>query len=452
MTVVHAAQALTPLGWNSDVRVVIEGGRIQSVTANTPSREGDEQHAVLLPAMPNLHSHAFQRAMAGLTELRGPSEDNFWSWRDLMYRFALEISPEQVEAVAAQLYVEMLEAGFCRVGEFHYLHHDRDGRPYGNIAEMASHVAAAAADTGIGLTLLPVFYAHASFGGASPREDQRRFINNVRSYERLLDGCRTALKPLGTGIVGVAPHSLRAVTPEELTAVTAMAGDAPIHIHIAEQTKEVDDCVAWSGRRPIDWLLDHNDVDEQWCLVHATHMTESETLRMAKSGASAGLCPITEANLGDGVFNAKTFIARGGRYGIGSDSNVLIGITDELRLLEYSQRLFHRARNVMAAEGRSTGRALYQSAAIGGALSVGTNPGGLSAGAPADLLTLRRDGTSLAFRKGDDLLDTWIFTGGESLVDCVWVAGQKVVTGGRHHRRDAIAAKFAGAMRELSAL
>ncbi len=452
MTVVHAAQALTPLGWNSDVRVVIEGGRIQSVTSNTPSREGDEQHAVLLPAMPNLHSHAFQRAMAGLTELRGPNEDNFWSWRDLMYRFALEISPEQVEAVAAQLYVEMLEAGFCRVGEFHYLHHDRDGKPYGNVAEMASHVAAAAADTGIGLTLLPVFYAHASFGGAAPREDQRRFINDVHGFERLLNGCRTALKPLGTGIVGVAPHSLRAVTPEELTDVAAMAGEAPIHIHIAEQTKEVDDCLAWSGRRPVDWLLDHNDVDERWCLVHATHMTDQETVRMAKSGASAGLCPITEANLGDGVFNAKTFIARGGRYGIGSDSNVLIGITDELRLLEYSQRLFHRARNVMAAEGRSTGRALYQSAAIGGALAVGTNPGGLSAGAPADLLTLRRDNSSLAFRKGDDLLDTWIFTGGESLVDCVWVAGKKVVTGGRHYRRDAIAAKFAGAMRELSAL
>jgi formiminoglutamate deiminase len=452
MTVVHAAQALTPLGWNSDVRVVLEAGRIVSVTANTPSREADEQHAILLPAMPNLHSHAFQRAMAGLTELRGPTEDNFWSWRDLMYRFALEISPDQVEAVAAQLYVEMLEAGFSRVGEFHYLHNDRDGRPYGDVAEMAARLAAAAGETGIGLTLLPVFYAHASFGGTEPREDQRRFINSVRSYERLLDGCRTALKPLGTGVVGVAPHSLRAVTPEELTAVTAMAGKAPIHIHIAEQTKEVDDCLAWSGQRPIDWLLDHNNVDEQWCLVHATHMTDRETLRMARSGASAGLCPITEANLGDGVFNARPFVANGGRYGIGSDSNVQIGITDELRLLEYSQRLFHRARNVMAAEGRSTGRALYQSAAIGGAVSLGISPAGLSAGAPADLLTLRRDQSALATRKGDDMLDTWIFTGGESLIDCVWVAGKKVVAGGRHHRRDEIARKFAAVMRELSAL
>ncbi len=452
MTVIHAAQALTPLGWNSDVRVVIEAGRIVSVTANTPPRDGDEQHAILLPAMANLHSHAFQRAMAGLTELRGPSEDNFWSWRDLMYRFALEISPEQLEAVAAQLYVEMLEAGFSRVGEFHYLHHDRDGKPYSNVAEMASRVAAAAGETGIGLTLLPVFYAHASFGGLAPRDDQRRFINDVRGYNRLLEGSRAAVKPLGTGIVGVAPHSLRAVTPDELKDVAKMAGGAPIHIHIAEQTGEVDACIAWSGQRPVEWLLNHNDVDEQWCLVHATHMTDDETIRMARSGATAGLAPITEANLGDGVFNAKVFLAHGGRYGIGSDSNVQIGIDDELRMLEYSQRLFNRARNVMAVQSHSTGRALFQSAVVGGALSVGTHPGGLSAGAPADFFTLRRAETALAARKGDDIFDTWIFTGGDSPVDCVWVAGKKVVAAGRHHRRDEIARKFAAAMRELSAL
>lgn len=390
--------------------------------------------------------------MAGLTELRGPSEDNFWSWRELMYRFALEISPEQVEAVAAQLYVEMLEAGFSRVGEFHYLHHDRDGRPYANIAEMAERIGAAAAETGIGLTLLPVFYAHASFGGTPPREDQRRFINNVDRYAQLIEGSRRAVKPLGTGIVGVAPHSLRAVTPEELGPVAALAKGAPIHIHIAEQTKEVDDCVAWSGRRPVEWLLDNATVDETWCFVHATHMTDNETLRMCRTGAVAGLCPITEANLGDGVFNARTFMRHGGRYGIGSDSNVQIGISDELRMLEYSQRLFHRARNVMAAEGRSTGRALYQSAGIGGAVALGTHPGGLSVGAPADFVTLNRDTTALAHRKGDDLLDTWIFAGGPSLVDCVWVAGNKVVSGGRHTRRDEIARRFSGVIRDLSAL
>jgi formimidoylglutamate deiminase len=452
MSVVHAAQALTPLGWNSDVRVVIEDGRITSVTANTPSREGDETHAILLPAMPNLHSHAFQRAMAGLTEVRGANEDNFWSWRDLMYRFALEISPDQVEAVAAQLYVEMLEQGFSRVGEFHYLHHDRDGRPYSNIAEMAERLASAASQTGIGLTLLPVFYAHASFGGQPPRDDQRRFINDVKRYERLIDGCRTALKPLGTGLVGVAPHSLRAVTPDQLGAVVDIAGNAPIHIHIAEQTREVDDCVAWSGRRPVEWLLENADVDERWCLVHATHMTEGETAGVCRAGAAAGLCPITEANLGDGVFNAPTFLRHGGRYGIGSDSNVQISITDELRLLEYSQRLFHRARNVVTAQGRSTGRTLFQKAAVGGSIALGQHPGGLSVSASADFLTLNINDTALTHRKGDDVLDTWIFTGGPSLVDCVWVAGKKVIAGGRHPKRKEITRRFQTVMRELSVL
>lgn len=452
MSVIYAAQALTPLGWASDVRLTIESGRIVSVTSGTPVCAGDEAHAILLPAIANLHSHAFQRAMAGLTEFKGPAEDNFWSWRDLMYRFALQISPEQLEAVAAQLYVEMLEAGFCRVGEFHYLHHGRDGRPYSNVAEMAVRIAAAAGNTGIGLTLLPVFYAHASFGAAPPREDQRRFVNDLRGYARLLEGCRAAVKSVEGGLVGVAPHSLRAVAPEELKDVAAMAGEAPIHIHISEQTKEVEECLAWSGRRPVDWLLDHNDVGERWCLVHATHMTEAETVRMAKSGAVAGLCPITEANLGDGVFNARAFVAAGGRYGIGSDSNVQIGVADELRLLEYSQRLVHRSRNVMAAEGRSNGRALFQGAALGGAQALGTSPAGLSAGAPADFLTLRRDAGALAARKDDAILDTWIFTGGESPVDCVWVAGKKLVSGGRHHRRDEIAHGFARAMRDLSAL
>ena len=452
MPVIHAAHALTPRGWKSDVQVVIEAGRIVSIADNTPWREGDERHAVLLPAMPNLHSHAFQRATAGLTECKGPSEDNFWSWRELMYRFAQKISPDQLEAVAAQLYVEMLEAGFSRVGEFHYLHMDHDGRPYANVAEMATRIAAAASETGIGLTLLPVFYAHASFGGAPPRDDQRRFVSDLGGYEHLLDGCHAAVKPLGTATVGVAPHSLRAVTPDELTAVAAMAAGAPIHIHIAEQTREVDDCIAWSGRRPVEWLLDHTQVDGRWCLVHATHMTEAETSRLARSGAVAGLCPVTEANLGDGVFNAGAYVGGGGRYGIGSDSNVQVGITDELRMLEYAQRLSHRARNIMASYERSTGRALFEDVALGGALALGAGTASIAAGSPADLITLRRDSALLAAREGDKILDTWIFAGGAPLVDCVWVAGRKVVERGRHHRRDDVARKFAAVMAELSSL
>ncbi|WP_292274058.1 formimidoylglutamate deiminase, partial [Mesorhizobium sp.] len=380
MTAIFAEQALLPGGWRGNVRIAFDGGRISEVEAGSSAHAGDERHAIVLPGMPNLHSHAFQRGMAGLAELRGPSADSFWSWREVMYRFALSMTPDQVEAVAAQLYVEMLEAGFSRVGEFHYLHHDRDGQPYANIAEMAERIAAAAADTGIGLTLLPVFYAHSAFGGAAPNEGQRRFINDVGRFERLLEKTREGVRSLEQAVVGVAPHSLRAATPDELNAVAAMAPNGPIHIHVAEQVKEIEDCIAWSGKRPVELLLGHAEVDRRWCLIHATHMTEAETIAMAKSGAVAGLCPVTEANLGDGTFAAPSFIEHGGRFGIGSDSNVLIGLPDELRQLEYSQRLAHRARNVLARAGGSTGRALFDAALDGGSIALGAGPSTLAVG------------------------------------------------------------------------
>ncbi|MGB3539795.1 MAG: formimidoylglutamate deiminase, partial [Mesorhizobium sp.] len=359
MVAVFAEQALLADGWRADVRLALDGGRIKTVEAGVSALPGDERHAILVPGMPNLHSHAFQRGMAGLAETRGPGADSFWSWREVMYRFALSMTPDQVEAVAAQLYVEMLEAGFSRVGEFHYLHHDLDGRPYANLAEMAERIAAAASQTGIGLTLLPVFYAHSGFGGLAPNDGQRRFINDVRQFANLLEAARKAVQGLDQGVVGVAPHSLRAATPDELGEIAAMVPNRPIHIHVAEQVKEVEDCIAWSGARPVEWLLANVPVNEHWCLIHATHMLDSETIAMAKSGAVAGLCPITEANLGDGTFSAPLFMERGGRFGIGSDSNVLIGLPDELRQLEYSQRLAHRARNVLAAPGQSNGRALF---------------------------------------------------------------------------------------------
>ncbi len=450
MTTIHASLALVQGGWRKDVRLTFKDGRISAVAAG-PAQPGDERHAVIVPAMPNLHSHAFQRAMAGLAERRHTGNDTFWSWRELMYRLALSMSPAQVRAVAAQAYIEMLEAGFSRVGEFHYLHHDVDGRPYADLAEMAAAVAGAAAETGLGLTLLPVFYAHSAFGGAAPNDGQRRFINTVDGYARLLDGCRHAVKPLGTGVVGVAPHSLRAVTPEELTAVTALAPSTPIHIHIAEQMAEVEACIAWSGQRPIDWLLDHAPVGGRWCLVHATHMTEAETTRMAASRAVAGLCPITEANLGDGVFNAPMFTTAGGRYGIGSDSNVQIGAADELRLLEYSQRLARQGRNVMAAPGGSTGRALYDEALQGGARALGAEFVGLAAGGPADIVSLNTAHAAFAGAKDDALLDAWIFNAGNGGVDCVWINGVKQVSGGRHHKRDAVTAAFFRTMSALAA-
>ncbi|GLS35392.1 formimidoylglutamate deiminase [Mesorhizobium tianshanense] len=450
MTTIFAEQALLPDGWHSDTRIVIAEGRIATVEPDATSQPGDERHAILLPGMPNLHSHAFQRGMAGLAELRGPSADSFWSWREVMYRFALSMTPEQVESVAAQLYVEMLEAGFSRVGEFHYLHHDRDGRPYANIAEMAERITAAAVDTGIGLTLLPVFYAHSSFGGAAPNEGQRRFINDMNRFSRLVEKCRESVRSLNQAVVGVAPHSLRAVTPDELENIAALVPDGPIHIHVAEQVKEVEDCLAWSAVRPVEWLLANAKVDKRWCLIHATHMTETETAAMAKSGAIAGLCPITEANLGDGTFAAPLFKQHGGRFGVGSDSNVLIGLPDELRQLEYSQRLAHRARNVLAVASGSTGRALFDAALDGGSAALGAGPSRIAAGASADFVSLDGNHPSLAGKTGDAVLDVWIFANGTK-VDCVWVHGKKLVSGGRHTRRDAIAERFRKVMAALSA-
>ncbi|MEO9337311.1 formimidoylglutamate deiminase [Mesorhizobium sp. SB112] len=449
MTAIFVEKVLLPNGWHSNVRLVWEDGLLTGVTPNAAPQPGDERHAILLPGMPNLHSHAFQRGMAGLAETRGHSADSFWSWRDVMYRFALSMTPDQAEAVAAQLYVEMLEAGFTRVGEFHYLHHDRDGTHYNNIAEMAERIAAAAGHTGIGLTLLPVFYAHSTFGGAAPGDGQRRFINDLDSYAKLLEGCRNAVKSQKTAIVGVAPHSLRAVSPDELSALATLSPGTPIHIHIAEQVKEVEDCIAWSGQRPVDWLLANADVSERWCLIHATHMTNAETIGMAKSGAIAGLCPITEANLGDGTFQGPLFREQGGLFGIGSDSNVLIGLPDELRQYEYSQRLAHRARNVLAAPGQSNGRTLFDGALAGGAVALGAGPSELAVGAPADFVSLSADHPTLTGKTDDAILDAWIFANGAA-IDSVWVQGRKLVSDGKHIHRDNVATRYKAAMKELS--
>jgi formimidoylglutamate deiminase len=450
LSVLHAARALTPDGWKSDVRVTIEDGAIAAVETKALAREGDERHAIMAPAAANLHSHAFQRAMAGLAEVRSEETDTFWTWRETMYRFALMMSAEDMEAVAAQLYVEMLEAGFAAVAEFHYLHRAPDGSAYQEPAEMAGRVLSAAGRAGIGITLLPVFYAHSTFGGAPPKPEQRRFVTDLKSFARLLDDCRHLIKETAGGTIGIAPHSLRAVTPSELSELMALAGDGPIHIHAAEQIKEVEDCVASLGARPVRWLLDHAGVDARWCLVHATHMDEGETRDLARSGAVAGLCPVTEANLGDGIFNAADYIRDGGRYGVGTDSNVSIGVAGELRQLEYAQRLRERARNVCAPPGASCGRAMLEAIWSGGAQALRRNSGKLAPGASADIVTFRADHPTLAGKTDDQVLDAWIFSIGNPLVDCVWGGGLKVVAGGRHVFRDEIAAQFAKTMRELS--
>jgi len=446
------AEALLPEGWAENVRLVIEGGLIAAVQPGAIATPDDERHAIGIPGLPNLHSHAFQRGMAGLSEVRGPAADSFWTWREVMYRFLDAMTPDDMEAVCAQAYVEMLEGGFTRVGEFHYLHHDRNGQPYAEPSEMAQRVGAAAAFTGIGLTLIPVFYAHGGFGGVPPTHGQRRFINSLDGFARLLEASRRVVATLDGGVLGVAPHSLRAVTPEELAAVTGLLPDGPVHIHVAEQLREVEDCLAWSGVCPVDWLLDHAPVDGRWCLIHATHMTPGETGRLAGSGAVAGLCPTTEANLGDGIFPGADWLAAHGRYGVGTDSNVATDAAQELRQLEYAQRLRQQARNLMAGEpGTSTGKALFTASLQGGAAAVGVGPSGLQAGAAADFVTLRAGHPCLVHRHGDRLLDGWIFGGARRVVDGVWVRGRQRVADGRHVAREPVAARYAETMRRLMA-
>lgn len=447
------AQALLPGGWANNVRVEIASGRIVAIAKGVPPKEEDERHSIGVPGLCNLHSHAFQRGMAGLAEVRGPTTDTFWTWREVMYRFALAMTPSDMEAVAAQAYVEMLEGGFTRVGEFHYLHNDEKGAAYANPAEMAERIAAAVQEAGINLTLLPVYYAYSGFGGAPLHAGQRRFATSVDSFSRLLAASRTAVAAIEGAIVGVAPHSLRATTPDDLASVITMSEGGPIHIHAAEQVLEVQECIAWSGARPVEWLLDHSPVDAHWCFIHATHLTEEETRRMAAAGTVAGLCPITEANLGDGFFNGPLFAGLGGAYGIGTDSNVSIGAAEELRQLEYAQRLKHRTRNVMAnSEGRSTGRALFDAVSAGGSRALGSPVAGLSIGAFADIVSFNMHHPAMIERAGDSALDAWIFAGGRHALDCVWSRGRRMVTAGRHSNQEAIFDRFRSVMSRLLAL
>ncbi|NML04886.1 formimidoylglutamate deiminase [Sphingomonas sp. G-3-2-10] len=419
-------------------RVRVDG---RAITAGVDPQPGDERHAIGIPGLPNVHSHAFQRGMAGLAEARGPGSDDFWSWRELMYRFVERMTPDDLEAIAAQAYAEMLETGFTRVGEFHYLHHAPDGSRYADIAEMSHRIGAAAEATGIGLTLLPVFYAQGGFGGAPAGSAQRRFLNDPDSFGDLVDRARAGLPH--DGIAGIAPHSLRAATPDQLRAILPVADGRPIHIHIAEQVKEVADCIAWSGKRPVEWLLDEMPVGVDWTLVHATHLTDAERIGIVRSGAVAGLCPITEANLGDGLFPAAAFLDEGGAIGVGSDSNVRIDAAEELRLLEYGQRLTARARNVLAAPGQSTGARLFNAALNGGRQSLGASGTG-------DWVSLNTNDPAFANRSGDAILDSWIFAS-RAPIDCVWRNGRKLVQGGRHIHAEAIATRYRATLARLLA-
>ena len=443
-----------PEGWRSDIEIRIGlDGRIAS--AGPFEQPPTHRAALLLPAPVNIHSHAFQRAMAGLTEARGPDpRDSFWTWRHLMYRFLDQLSPDQVEAIAALVFMEMLEAGYAGVAEFHYLHHDVGGVAYGNLAEMSARIASAAQTCGIGLTLLPVHY---QFGGCDRRPligGQRRFGNDIERFLRLHEQA-AAIVAGGPAdhAVGMAPHSLRAVDPAGLDAIVAHAGQGPIHMHLAEQEAEVEEVLAHRGARPVEWLLANQPMDERWCLIHCTQMTQAETVALARSGAVAGLCPITEASLGDGIFNGTTFLGAGGTVAFGSDSNIQISLFDELRQLEYSQRLRDRSRAALATPDRSTGRVLFDAAASGGATAAGRACGRLEAGALADLIGLDDDNRWLCNRQGDAVLDSMIFGGGgQECVRDVWSAGRHVVTQGRHVQHDSIVAAYKRVMQQLETM
>jgi formimidoylglutamate deiminase len=443
-THLFAPHALLPTGWASQVLLGWNAhGQLTQVQPDTaaPPPGATVATGPVMPGMPNLHSHAFQRALAGLTEYRGHSadgqHDSFWSWRALMYRFAAKLGPDALEAIALGLYVEMLEAGYTSVCEFHYLHHDTDGQPYADDATLALALLRAAQRAGIGFTLLPVLYQTSGFGGLAPHEGQRRFIRSTGSMLRLLERLKPLCEQQGARL-GLAPHSLRAVPPdalrEALAGLDAIDPTAPIHLHIAEQIQEVEACLAWSGQRPVAWLLDHAEVNARWCLVHATHMDAREIARAAASGAVAGLCPTTEANLGDGIFDLPAWQSSAGRWGVGSDSHVCVNAAEELMLLEYSQRLATRQRNVAASATQPhVATAMTLAATQGGAQASGRPIGGLIVGQQADLVVLDAQHPSLQGLSASDMLSAHVFASHRSsAVDAVWVSGQRLVAHGRH--------------------
>ncbi len=451
MTKIFAKRARIKDGWAKDVAVTLADGKIAAVTQG-PAPADAVRVDTLLPAIANLHSHSFQRAMAGMTEYRLTGRDSFWTWRELMYRFAAKITPDQLQSIAALAFMEMQEAGFASVGEFHYLHHRQDGSSYAAIDELSQRIFAAAAETRIGLTHLPVLYIYGGAGKKALAAEQARFGNDVDRFDRLVVAAKANIANVGPdALVGIAPHSLRATAPDELARVIAAHPAGPVHIHIAEQPKEVAEIEAWLGARPVDWLLHHALVDARWCLVHATHMSASETRALAASGAVAGLCPITEANLGDGPFNGADYVAAGGRFGVGSDSNVRISVTEELRTLEYSQRLRDLSRNILTAGGAGVGETLYLGAAKGGAQALGRDAGIIEAGKLADLVAIDSAAPSLCALADHQLLDGYCFAAGDDVVTDLWSAGRHCVRQGRHVAREAIVSSYRKAIAGLVA-
>ena len=448
-----ARHALLPEGWRKDVLIEWDDqGSIKRVTPGA-SAAGNESVDYVLPGMINLHSHSFQRALGGRTEKAGDAvgnvTDSFWTWRDLMYRFARNITPEHIESIAAQLFSECLRHGYTAMCEFHYVQRAPDGSMYPRPAETAERVINGARLAGIGITMLPVLYSYSGFGETALKPEQCRFKTDAQDVLAII----AALEPLRDGQteVGVAPHSLRAATVGQIREVLeVLPGERPVHIHIAEQQGEVQQSLDWSGRRPVQWLLENIDVDQRWCLIHATHLVDDEVQGMARSGAVAGLCPTTEANLGDGLFPLEPFLAAGGRFGVGSDSHISQSAVEELRWLEYGQRLQQQRRNIaVSPQQRNVGDFLWQGALQGGAQASGRPLGALAPGKRADLIVLDSEHPNMFGLALDEVLGSFVFSGNDNLVRDVMVGGQWIVRGGRHVAQEAITARFRQTLAEL---
>lgn len=452
MSSIFVKTALLDSGWAQNVRVTWEQGRITQVEADA-TLTGEDQDLgdqILLPAAGNLHSHSFQRAMAGLTEYRGESRDSFWSWRHLMYQFLDQLTPGDLYVIARFAFMEMLEAGYSAVAEFHYVHHQVGGAPYDNLSETSHAIMHAAQDVGIGLTHLPVFYAYGGVDQRPLQGGQKRFGHHLDQFETLLDQCDTLLQKMPDDYrLGLAPHSLRAVSKDQLDALVTMRPQDPFHMHIAEQVAEIEEIESHYGQRPMAWLLANHEVNERWCLIHSTHMTIEETQTLARSGAVAGLCPITEANLGDGIFNGVDFLEAGGTFGIGSDSDIRISLSEELRVLEHSQRYRHRGRAMLAPTNGSNGATLFNGALNGGARALGRDHGAIAKGKMADFFTLDRERMLGHGLQGDRQLEHWIFASDDRAIDHLWSFGRQMVQGGEHKNRENIRADYIACLKKL---
>ncbi len=450
---IFCRRLLSAEGWIGDAVIEMdETGLIRSFRNGQASDANVTLTGPVIPGIPNCHSHAFQRAMAGLSGLPGPDgSDSFWTWREQMYRLANRVSPEALETIARWLYIEMLEAGYTSCAEFHYLHHAPDGQPFDALDEMGERLIRAASDSGIALTLLPVLYCRAGFESSGVNREQRRFVNPPEQFHRLFELILNRVQDHPHHVVGLAFHSLRAVSGAQMLQVLeAESGRAAaIHIHVAEQRQEVEQCVSALGARPVEWLLENSPADQRWCLVHATHMQPYEYDRAAQRGLIAGLCPTTEADLGDGFFEAEYWLNRKGKLAVGSDSNLRVSACEELRLLEFGLRLRTGRRNVLARKDHPCGRLMYEETAAGGGAALGQPVGKLAVGYRADLVELDPQHPLLSGVATEDVVDRFVFAGDRSMIRSVFVGGHQRVHDGRHPAREGVAEAFSAVMEEL---